>query len=800
MRRNWAGVLGLFVAGLVSLSGESVSWAAGARLRVAVVIDASGSMKKQDRNQLSKVAAKLFVDLAGPEDEVGIVEFGTSARLIDKTFVTDENARARLFRAIDAVGRSQECTDYRAGLIAALQMFRSKPAPGERRLIVFLTDGSYDPDRSNHLYYDLVPAALRGKLYSKKVADFYTKIKDDPAFKQRACHPRYKLLEPAAKAGFLVAFQEFLKKQLVPSGVRVFVIGMGTALTGNPKGAKGEALARSVGLLRQLAQATRGRALIEHDVSKIPGFFAEIFAALVGAPVESLPSHEAGGATPFDFKVVEGTKALAMVVPTIADKTFDVELGLVQGGKVTRVVPATRARHQDEVGSGRDKGRILAGYRLLWLSKPAAGTYRLLPKGKPKGGLHAQVIMDVGLRLAWLDPRPTPVYPEKKSGKLSFTFAMRSASGKKVAGLSRSFMAGMRFFWMLRRIDGKQSPLSGILARGKPAFDPGSPMKPVRIELDRAKLVQGRYRLEVWAAHDKGFFELRRLSAEFRVVQYVHMKTAWTVRSFDAKAKKGWRLSGWLSLHPAKDIESVQWFWLDLSNLEGREDFRITFDNDTKECPVHGQVFAKARYKVCLKRAGQGITMHLALADWKGARSRGRSLEGKVRLIAASPQIFEGPSRWEQTVKGSIQTWAFWDWVRYYRNWILAGLVLFFLVLWVLGRILAGAFPPKATFYYVDLEDNVDEPSRFALGRRVKSHLPFVSAKHHIGGKGGLPRGAKRLATLQATSGGFFILPVRPVRAKEDGEEHRAKFRGRFDDHYVVGDRYEFWVTRRPED
>ncbi len=223
-------------------------------------------------------------------------------------------------------------------------------------------------------------------------------------------------------------------------------------------------------------------------------------------------------------------------------------------------------------------------------------------------------------------------------------------------------------------------------------------------------------------------------------------------------------------------------------------------DNDTKECAVQGQRLTKKAYRVCLKRAGQGVRLHLALAHWKEARSDKVSLTGQIGLRAASPQIFEGPSSWKQDVDQSVGTWSFWDWVRYYRNWIIAGVVVLLLLLWILGRLVAGAFPPKATLYYVDLEDNVDEPSRFALGRRVKSHLPFVAAKHHIGGKGGLPRGGKRLATLQATSGGFDIVPHRAVKAKEDDQEHREKFRGRFGDHYVAGERYEFWVTRRPED
>ncbi len=758
-----------------------------ARLRVAVVIDASGSMKKQDRNLLSKVAAKLFVDLAGPRDEVGIVEFGTTARLIDRAFVTDEAARARLFAAIDKVGRSQYCTDYLAALEAALQMFPGRPEAGERRLVIFLTDGTFDPNRANPKYYELLSPQERAQLFPKKAADLFEKVKSDPLFKEKACHARYKLLEPAARAGFLKAMDQFIQKRLVPSGVRLFVIGFGTELgKANARGAEAERIARSVALLKELAAKTKGRALIEHDVNRIPGFFAEIFASLVGAPVESLP--HTGGA-PFDFKVVRGTRALAVVVPTLAAKKLDVELGLVEKGKVSQLLRATRTRHHDEVLAGR----TAAGYRLLWLARPKPGTYRVLAKGGPAKKLKAQVVMDVGLRLMFLEPKPKAVYPETEKGERVFRFALRTASGEKVSGLSRKFLQDMVFSWVL---------LKGIkkVASGQAPFDPGAPMKPMEVRIPAAKLSEGSYVFAAWGGHTKGFFELPRLEASFRVVQYVEMKALFGGTAFQVKPKEKWSHEGWLTVRPDRDLKSVQWFWLDLGGVQGLDLLKVRYSNDTPECPVKGKMLSGAKVKVCLHTKAHGIRLDVSLEDWTKARKASRKIEGPVVLRAANPQIFKGDKEWKGQVHGRIQGWTIWDWLAFYKKWLILAALALILVLWLLGRVLAGAFPPKATLYYRDLEDSAGEPSRYALGRRATSHLPFVSAKHDIGGKG-MPRGGRVLATLvAATGGGFYVEPRAPVKRKDDGEEFRERFRGTYGEHYVAGDRFEFWVTRTPED
>jgi hypothetical protein len=768
---------------------------------VAIVIDASGSMKRQDPSLLSKVAAKLFIELAGPQDEVGVVEFGTTARLIDRAFVTGPQARRKLFEAVDRVGRSQECTDYLAGLEKALEMFSQKPAKGERRLIIFLTDGTYDPNRSNGRYYELLDEKKRAAVWGEKPRELWEKLQkgeESERFRKRPCRSRYDELAPAARAGFQNAFAKFLKEQLAPSGARVFTIGFGTALAGSRSGRGTGQVKESIDLLRSLAKVSRGRTLIEHDVDKIPGFFSEIFAALVGAPVEGFPSPGNKPSESYDFEVVEGTSALSVVVPTSGDPNFDV--GLRRNEKTTpakkrREVEIDRRTAHNEVGRERRKGQVLAGYRFLRVSNPEPGTYSIYRKAGRQKTFEAQVITDVGLRLAWLEPEPKKVYAQSGTGSIEASFGLRTGSGKKVAGLSRKFMKDMRFFWQIRQGSFK------VIHGGKVDFDPSRPMKPMKLRIPRAMLDEGTYTLEAWARHAKGFFELRRLIHELHVVKYIEMEVEWSVEGFETKTREGFRVDPWVTLRLEKDIKAPQEFQLDLSSISNRGSLALTLSNTTPECRLEGKKIKGDTATICLHEKKGEVTIALELKSWERWRSKSGSFSGTVTLTPEDPDIFKNKKKWSTKTEGRLIAWTFWDWVRFYRNWIIAGAILLVVLLWVVGRAFAGAFPPKATLYYKDLEEGIDEPSRYALGRRAKSRLPFVSASHQIGGKG-TPRSGRVLCTLKASpGGGFRILPKAMVSYERDGEreETRQEVRGRFGEHYVADERYEIWVTRTPD-
>jgi len=364
-----------------------------------------------------------------------------------------------------------------------------------------------------------------------------------------------------------------------------------------------------------------------------------------------------------------------------------------------------------------------------------------------------------------------------------------------VGGLSEKFMKDMQFAWHLSKKAGYP-----VLESGRPNFDPAAPMKPMSFTLDRSKLKEEEYAIAAWASHAKGFFELRKLTRPLEVVKYIRMEAIWKPVGFSKKATEGFKKSRWVTLKLKEDIKARQEFVLDLSKIPNRKHLTLRLSNTTPGCKVKDKKITADQVPICLHKANHRVSLSLALRDWTKSRDKDLSFEGEMVLTPKDPEIFKGTKSWKTQTKGKIIAWTFWDWVRFYRNWILLAFGLFVLILWLVGRALAGAFPKKATLYYFDLEDKTDEPSQFALGRRVKSHLPFVSAKHTIGGKG-MPRSGKVLCVIRATSGGGFkILPESTVTYERDGEKSEAgeAFRGRYDEHYQAGERYEFWLTRRP--
>ena len=48
-------------------------------MRAVIVFDNSGSMRQNDPQRLSRVAARLFLDLAQPHDHIGLVAFSETA-------------------------------------------------------------------------------------------------------------------------------------------------------------------------------------------------------------------------------------------------------------------------------------------------------------------------------------------------------------------------------------------------------------------------------------------------------------------------------------------------------------------------------------------------------------------------------------------------------------------------------------------------------------------------------------------------------------------------------------------------
>ncbi|MRG97244.1 vWA domain-containing protein [Polyangium spumosum] len=248
--------------------------AADGALRTVLVIDASSSMRGTDPKEIRKVAAELFVDLTRKGDELAVVGFDGAARDTMDALVVVESPddRARVKRAVRAVGNDGSWTDFTAGLEGARRVLASKPrAPGDQDLIVFLTDGRCDPDPQGPLAE--AARASGGKSRVEQVCQ--AKVLDD----------------------------------IVPAlgKTRIYAVGLSRSA---PRA-----------FLEELGRRTGGVGVATDRADELPRLFADIYARLFGSRLT-----EGATAPTIPLVVDEGASSLDLVLvgpPKLGMRLFD---------------------------------------------------------------------------------------------------------------------------------------------------------------------------------------------------------------------------------------------------------------------------------------------------------------------------------------------------------------------------------------------------------------------------------------------------------------------------------------------
>ncbi len=126
----------------VGIAGREVLASNRRRARLTFVVDVSGSMAREDRLELVKRSLRMLVDELRPDDQVGLVVFGSDARVLlePERMGEESRGRGRLLGAIDQL-RPEGSTNAAAGLKQGYAMARR--AYDERALnrIVLCSDG-----------------------------------------------------------------------------------------------------------------------------------------------------------------------------------------------------------------------------------------------------------------------------------------------------------------------------------------------------------------------------------------------------------------------------------------------------------------------------------------------------------------------------------------------------------------------------------------------------------------------------------------------------------------------------------
>lgn len=111
--------------------------ASASDVSTALIIDSSGSMSSNDPGNRRLAGANSYVTASLPDDQVGVVDFDDSARVVSPAVRVGDN-RQTLAQAINGIDASGG-TDLGAGLTAGCGLLSG--AGGARRAAIFLTDG-----------------------------------------------------------------------------------------------------------------------------------------------------------------------------------------------------------------------------------------------------------------------------------------------------------------------------------------------------------------------------------------------------------------------------------------------------------------------------------------------------------------------------------------------------------------------------------------------------------------------------------------------------------------------------------
>ena len=116
---------------------------------VMLVLDNSGSMRRNDPGKLAVVAVKDFIRAQPADTRVGIVVFAQTAELSAPLTPVDAASTDVLMKALATFDYRGEWTQIASGVERALYELRQEGRPGTDRVIVLMTDGLIDTGKAD---------------------------------------------------------------------------------------------------------------------------------------------------------------------------------------------------------------------------------------------------------------------------------------------------------------------------------------------------------------------------------------------------------------------------------------------------------------------------------------------------------------------------------------------------------------------------------------------------------------------------------------------------------------------------
>ncbi|MCF6218626.1 MAG: VWA domain-containing protein [Gammaproteobacteria bacterium] len=114
-------------------------------LDIVLVMDSSGSMKKNDPNDLRKPAAKLLISLLGKDDRASIVSFSDDGYPV--AYLTGTHSASNndlLFKAVEKISNKGAYTNLAGAIKAATRVYEQAWDSQRKHVVVLMSDGKVD--------------------------------------------------------------------------------------------------------------------------------------------------------------------------------------------------------------------------------------------------------------------------------------------------------------------------------------------------------------------------------------------------------------------------------------------------------------------------------------------------------------------------------------------------------------------------------------------------------------------------------------------------------------------------------
>ena len=112
---------------------------------IVIVLDNSGSMKKNDPEFLTREVVSNFLDGLSEDSRVSFVVFAEESELVmPLTYVTEEGIKERVTGTMARVNYSGQYTDTPAGVESAIYELKVNGREGAKKSIILMTDGKID--------------------------------------------------------------------------------------------------------------------------------------------------------------------------------------------------------------------------------------------------------------------------------------------------------------------------------------------------------------------------------------------------------------------------------------------------------------------------------------------------------------------------------------------------------------------------------------------------------------------------------------------------------------------------------